>query len=41
MQSFHNKLRKAKNGRTIYQSTLAQLTQVSRAEIKRVGWYNW
>ena len=41
MQHFYNKLWGAKDGRTTYQSFLAQLMQASRAKIKRVEWIDW
>ncbi len=41
MQHFYNKVHEAKDGGTIYQTLLAQLTQATRTEIKRVNWGDW
>ena len=41
MQHFYNKLRLPKDGRTTYQSFLAQLMQTSRAQINRCDWIDW
>lgn len=41
MQHFYNKLHASKQSQTTYYSFLAQLTKVSYAEIKHVGWYDW